>query len=190
MSSLHGSLDVLMRFGAAMLRSSKAPGKFDALFGMPARKSESQLEQVHVDLAASIQKVTEDVMLKTARHAHKVTGKKNLCLAGGVALNGVANGKLARAKFFDALFVPPAPGDAGGALGAALFVHHQLLGHPRVTTGRDTLRGGLAEVPSLVAKRGEVSAKLRIIATVSMTLSMPGAAVSCSARRAACAISS
>ena len=117
--------------------------KLETLFEGPPRTPEALLTQREMDLAASIQFITEEAVLRMAGEAQRLTGARHLCLAGGVALNGVANGKLARAKIFDALFVPPAPGDAGGALGAALFVHHQLLGHPRVTTGRDTLRGAL-----------------------------------------------
>jgi carbamoyltransferase len=117
--------------------------KFDALFGMPPRKSESQLEQVHMDLAASIQQVTEEVMLKTARHAHKVTGKKNLCLAGGVALNCVGNGVILREGPFEKIWIQPAAGDAGGALGAAQLVWHNLLGKPRTVKPTDSQRGSL-----------------------------------------------
>ena len=117
--------------------------KLETLFEGPPRTPEALLTQREMDLAASIQFITEEAVLRMAGEAQRLTGARHLCLAGGVALNGVANGKLARAKLFDALFVPPAPGDAGGALGAALFVHHQLLGHPRATTGRDTLRGAL-----------------------------------------------
>jgi carbamoyltransferase len=95
------------------------------------RAPESQLEQRHMDLAASIQKVTEDVMLRTARHAHALTGKKNLCLAGGVALNCVGNGVILREGPFEKIWIQPAAGDAGGALGAALFTWHNLLGKPR-----------------------------------------------------------
>jgi carbamoyltransferase len=117
--------------------------KFHALFGMPPRTSESQLEQVHMDLAASIQKVTEDVMLKTARHAHKVTGKKHLCLAGGVALNCVGNGVILREGPFEKIWIQPAAGDAGGALGAAQLVWHNLLGKPRTVKPTDSQRGSL-----------------------------------------------
>ena len=101
--------------------------KFDALFGAPARKPESMLEQRHMDLAASIQNVTEEAVLRMGRMIHRETGMKNLVLAGGVALNCVANGKLLREGPFDSLWIQPAAGDAGGALGAALFVCHQLL---------------------------------------------------------------
>jgi carbamoyltransferase len=117
--------------------------KFHALFGAPPRSPESQLEQFHMDLAASVQKVTEDVMLRTARHAHKITGKKNLCLAGGVALNCVGNGVILREGPFDKIWIQPAAGDAGGALGCAQFVWHQLLGKPRTVKPTDSQRGSL-----------------------------------------------
>ncbi len=117
--------------------------KFHALFGAPPRAAESQLEQFHMDLAASIQKVTEDVMLRTARYAHKLTGKKNLCLAGGVALNCVGNGVILREGPFEKIWIQPAAGDAGGALGAAQFVWHNLLGKPRTVQPNDSQRGSL-----------------------------------------------
>ena len=119
--------------------------KFASLFGGPARDPESAITQREMDLAASIQQVTEEVVLRMARHAKELTGSKNLCLAGGVALNCVANGKLLRAGIFDDVFATPASGDAGGALGAALFVHHQLLDQPRphVATKKDSLKGSL-----------------------------------------------
>lgn len=105
--------------------------KFASLFGGSARDPESAITQREMDIAASIQKVTEDVVLRMARHAKELTGCKHLCLAGGVALNCVANGKLLREGIFADVFVTPASGDAGGALGAALFVQHQLLDKPR-----------------------------------------------------------
>ena len=119
--------------------------KFAALFGGPARNPESAITQREMDIAASIQKVTEEVVLRMARHAKELTGSRNLCLAGGVALNCVANGKLLRAGIFDDVFATPASGDAGGALGAALFVHHQLLDQPRkhVAVRKDSLKGSL-----------------------------------------------
>jgi len=119
--------------------------KFASLFGGPARDPESAITQREMDIAASVQKVTEDVVLKMARHAKELTGSQNLCLAGGVALNCVANGKLLRAGIFDDVFATPASGDAGGALGAALFVHHQLLNQPRqhVAAKKDSLKGSL-----------------------------------------------
>ena len=117
--------------------------KFDALFGAPPRTAETDLGQRHMDLAASIQQVTEEVMLKTARHAQKVTGKKNLCLAGGVALNCVGNGVILREGPFDKIWIQPAAGDAGGALGAAQLVWHNLLNKPRTVMPADSQRGSL-----------------------------------------------
>ena len=105
--------------------------KMDELFGGPARKAESRITQREMDIAASIQVVTEEVMLRGARHVRKETGMKNLVLAGGVALNCVGNGKILKENIFDNLWIQPAAGDAGGALGAALFVWHQLLDNPR-----------------------------------------------------------
>ncbi len=114
--------------------------KFASLFGGPARNPESAITQREMDIAASIQKLTEEVVLRMARHAKELTGSKNLCLAGGVALNCVANGKLLRAGIFDDVFATPASGDAGGALGAALFVHHQLLDQPRTHVAAEVRR--------------------------------------------------
>jgi carbamoyltransferase len=104
---------------------------FHSLFGGPPRRAESPLTQRDMDLAASIQAVTEEVVLRIARHAHARTGSRNLCLAGGVALNCVANGRVLREGPFERVWVQPAAGDAGGALGAALFCWHQLLGEKR-----------------------------------------------------------
>ena len=117
--------------------------RFDQLFGAPARRPESMLEPRHMDLAASIQKVTEEVMLRMARAVQQETKAKNLVLAGGVALNCVANGLLLREGPFENIWIQPAAGDAGGALGSALFVWHQLLNKPRQATGRDTQKGSL-----------------------------------------------
>ncbi|MFW5870178.1 MAG: carbamoyltransferase, partial [Candidatus Sumerlaeota bacterium] len=105
--------------------------RFADLFGQPARKPESELGQFHMDVAASLQIVTEEVMLKIARHAREATGKKNLVLAGGCALNCVANGKILREGIFDDIFIQPAAGDAGGALGAALVAWHHVYKKPR-----------------------------------------------------------
>ena len=118
--------------------------RFDKLFGGPARRSESEITQREMDLAASVQAVTEEAVLRMAKTAREMTGSRNLCLAGGVALNCVANGKLLRSGIFENVFVTPASGDAGGALGAALFLHFQLLNRDRkVTAGQDTLRASL-----------------------------------------------
>jgi len=123
--------------------------RFAALFGGPPRQPESPIGSREMDLARSIQEVTEEVVLKLARHARELTGKRCLCLAGGVALNCVANGILLRAGIFDDLWIQPAAGDAGGALGAPLAVWHNAMGKPRVTaTGaagkrRDLMQGAL-----------------------------------------------
>ncbi len=117
--------------------------KFDDLFGGPPRQPESELTQKEMDLARSVQDVTEMIMLRWARHVRKETGEKNLVLAGGVALNCVGNGKILRENIFDKVWIQPAAGDAGGALGAALFTWHQHLDKPRQTSGdgRDSQRG-------------------------------------------------
>ena len=116
--------------------------KFDALFGGPPRQPESDLTQREMDLAASIQKVTEDIIIKLAKGISKETGEKNLCLAGGVALNCIANGILLREKIFENIWIQPAAGDAGGALGAALSVWHMHLEKERkLSSHRDGMRG-------------------------------------------------
>jgi carbamoyltransferase len=118
--------------------------KMEELFDSPRRRPESQITQREMDIAASIQKVTEEVMLRIVCHAHKLTGLKNLVLSGGVALNCVANGKILKKGPFEDMWIQPAAGDAGSALGAALFVHHQLLGNERkVEPGKDSQRGSL-----------------------------------------------
>ena len=117
--------------------------RFDGLFGGPPRNPEDRLTQREMDLAASIQQVTEDVVLKLAAGIARQTGERNLCLAGGVALNCVANGKLLRRKYYDRLWLQPAAGDAGGALGAALVAHHLHKGMERaVQPGLDAMQGG------------------------------------------------
>ncbi len=113
--------------------------RFDRLFGAPPRAPESQLGQREMDLAASVQVVCEEAMLRLARHAHDKTGMKNLCLAGGVALNCVANGRLLREGPFERIWVQPAAGDAGGAVGAALLAWYDGLGKPRDPGGKDAM---------------------------------------------------
>jgi carbamoyltransferase len=118
-------------------------GKFDELFGGPPRKPESLLTQKEMDLARSVQEVTEEVMLRLARTMHAETGARHLCLAGGVALNCVANGRLLREGPFEEVWIQPAAGDAGGAVGAAYAAWHQLEQRPRrVPRGTDAMRGG------------------------------------------------
>ncbi|RPJ59989.1 MAG: hypothetical protein EHM23_12060 [Acidobacteria bacterium] len=116
-------------------------GAFSRLFGGEPRKPESPLTQREMDLACSVQKVTEEVMLRMARHVHKETGMENLCLAGGVALNCVGNGRLLREGPFKRIWIQPAAGDAGGAVGVALLIHHKVLGHPRSVRPDDSMKG-------------------------------------------------
>lgn len=116
--------------------------KFAQVMGHPARKAETRLTQKEMDIAASLQKVTEEIMLKMARHIRGLTDMKNLCLAGGVALNCVGNGKILKEKIFDRVWIQPAAGDAGGALGVALSIWHQMLGNARTTNGKDSMAGG------------------------------------------------
>jgi carbamoyltransferase len=116
-------------------------GKFDSLFDGPARKPESPLTQREMDLARSVQDITEEVMLRLARTVQRETGARNLCLAGGVALNCVG-GRVLREGPFEKLWIQPAAGDAGGAVGAAYAAWHQMDEQPRrVQSGKDAMRG-------------------------------------------------
>jgi carbamoyltransferase len=117
--------------------------KFHALLGGPPRKAESPITQREMDVAASIQEVTEEIMMRIARHVHEQTGMKNLCLAGGVALNCVGNGRILREGPYENIWIQPAAGDAGGALGVAQFIWHQLLDQPRQTSSLDSQTGSL-----------------------------------------------
>jgi carbamoyltransferase len=136
-----GSLRLNMQYFdfASGLRMTN--GAFADLFGGPERRPESEITQREMDLARSIQEVTEMVMLRMANHTHRETGETNLCLAGGVALNCVGNGKILRETPFKSIWIQPAAGDAGGAVGAALAVWHQYLGNERkvTKTGRDSM---------------------------------------------------
>ncbi len=141
--------------------------KWAGLFGLPARVPEAPLKQDYCDMALAIQEVTEEVVLRLAREARRLTGSKNLCLAGGVALNCVANGRLLRENIFDDVWVQPAAGDAGGALGAALAAHHIYFGGPRAGGGKDRMRGALlgaeyteADALVMAAARGAVFERL------------------------------
>lgn len=115
--------------------------RFHRLFGGPPRKAEGRLSQREMDLAASVQAVTEEVVIKLAKDIRKTTGHKNLCLAGGVALNCVANGKLLRENIFDQIWIQAAAGDAGGAIGAALGAYHLMLNQPRAVSKFDKMKG-------------------------------------------------
>jgi carbamoyltransferase len=117
-------------------------GHFDELFGGPPRAAESEVTQREMDIAASIQVVTEEVVLRLARTLHAETGEENLCLAGGVALNCVANGRVLREGPYRSIWIQPAAGDAGGAVGAAAVVWHEYDGQPRQVTGHDRMSGG------------------------------------------------
>lgn len=142
--------------------------KFDDLFGGPARRAETKLTQREMDLAASIQKVTENIVLKIAKSIKKETGERNLCLAGGVALNCVANGILLREKIFDNIWIQPAAGDAGGALGAALCAWHLHLSRQRkILSEKDAMKGSYlgpefsdAEIKTALDDCGAVYKKL------------------------------
>jgi carbamoyltransferase len=115
--------------------------RFDKLFGGPRRAAEGHLTQREMDLAASVQAVTEEVVIKLAADIRRSTGMRNLCLAGGVALNCVANGKLLRQNIFDNIWIQPAAGDAGGAVGAALAAYHLMLNQPRTVNATDSMKG-------------------------------------------------
>lgn len=137
-----GSFHLNMEYFDFPIESSMTSPRFHELFGGPPRKPESPLTQREMDLARSVQEVTEEVVIKIAKHIRKETGMRNLCLAGGVALNCVANGRLLREGIFDDIWIQPAAGDAGGALGAALGVWYQYLNKPRVADGvNDAMQG-------------------------------------------------
>ncbi len=137
-----GSFKLNMKYFNYCVGLTMTNRKFGKLFGGPPRKPESLLTQRDMDIASSIQEVTEEVMLRIARHIHKETGQRNLCLAGGVALNCVSNGKILREGPFENIWIQPSAGDAGGALGAALFVWYQYLENSRIADDkRDFMQG-------------------------------------------------
>jgi len=137
-----GSFKLNMKYFNYCAGLTMTSAKFHRLFGGPPRRPESMVTQRDMDLARSVQEVTEEVMLRMARHIHRRTGQKNLCLAGGVALNCVGNGKILREGPFENIWIQPAAGDAGGALGAALFAWYQYLDNERRADGaHDFMRG-------------------------------------------------
>lgn len=138
-----GSFRMDMSYFAYCTDDVMTSQKFEQLFDGPRRAPESALTQREMDIAASIQAVTEEIVLRIVRYAHELTGCNKLVMAGGVALNCVSNGRVLREGPFEDLWVQPAAGDAGGALGAALFVWHQLLDNPRETQALDTQCGSL-----------------------------------------------
>jgi carbamoyltransferase len=127
-----GSFRMNMRYFNYLGGLTMTNRRFERLFGGPAREPESEITRREMDLARSIQVVTEEIVLRMARHAAATTGQRDACLAGGVALNCVANGRLLREGPFERVWVQPAAGDAGGAIGAALYGWHQIAGRPRV----------------------------------------------------------
>ncbi|MBK7393072.1 MAG: carbamoyltransferase [Chloracidobacterium sp.] len=177
-----GSLRLNMRyfnFAAGLTMTNDA---FAGLFGGPARKSESEITQREMDLARSVQEVTEIAMLRMANYAQRETGEKNLCLAGGVALNCVGNGRILREAPFENIWIQPAAGDAGGAVGAALSVWHQYLGNDRAIdnrrTGKDAMSGSYlgpefstTEIRSSLDAAGAVYDELDISEIVERTAS-------------------
>jgi carbamoyltransferase len=150
-----------------LTRDSTIGPKFEELFGRPARAPDAALDAFHMDVARSIQEVTERVVLAQARHVREVTGARHLCLAGGVALNSVANGKLLASGLFDDLWIQPAAGDAGGAIGAAFVAWHHALGQPRTPVQPDGMSGAYlgpsftgADVQAALAATGLVGEAL------------------------------
>ncbi|MGD8316460.1 MAG: carbamoyltransferase [Myxococcales bacterium] len=138
-----GSFRMNMDYFAFCHHDRMTSSRMNDLFDGPPRAAESQITQREMDIAASIQAVTEEVVLRMARHAHDVTGMSKLVMAGGVALNCVANGRVLRESPFEQMWIQPAAGDAGGALGAALFAWHQLMDQPRDNHGKDAQKGSL-----------------------------------------------
>ena len=139
-----GSFRLDMKYFGYMDDLKMTNKRFGTLFDGPAREPENEITKREMDLARSIQVVTEEVLLKMARYARSISGKKNLCMAGGVALNCVANGKILRSKIFDDVWIQPAAGDCGGAIGAALNAWHQVLGKPRSADNvHDSMQGAL-----------------------------------------------
>ena len=144
-----GSLELNLEYFAFLDRPTMTNDKFAALFGGPARRPDSRITRREMDLARSVQVVTEEAVLRMARHAHEISeGETALCLAGGVALNCVANGRLLREGPFKDVWIQPAAGDSGGAVGAALDVYHSYLGKPRMPRSGRPLQGGSYWGPS------------------------------------------
>jgi len=153
-----GSFQINMDYFAYDYGLTMTDGRFSELFGIPVREAESELEQVHKDLAASVQKVTEEIVLRQARDLSRRTGMTNLCMAGGVALNCVANGRVIRETPFTDIFVQPAAGDAGGAVGVAAWIYHSVQGNERTHMWRHAFLGpefSSQEIRSYLEKQGQ-----------------------------------
>ncbi len=127
-----GSILLNMKYFAFTWDKVMINGKFEKLFGIPRRTEDTKPEQIHLDIGASAQLVLEEILLKMARHIHKKTNQKNLCLGGGVALNGVANYRLLKEGPFDKIHIPPSPGDGGSAIGCASYVYYSILNNERI----------------------------------------------------------
>ncbi|HPG00365.1 MAG TPA: carbamoyltransferase [Kiritimatiellia bacterium] len=163
-----GSFRLNMKYFGYLDGLTMTNQRFAELFGGPPRKAESDITQREMDIAASIQKVTEEIVLRMARHVQQLTGEENLCLAGGVALNCVANGRLLREGPFKNIWIQPAAGDAGGAIGAALLVWHLVQNQPRQTDGvHDSMQGAFLgpsfeddEIKAFLDARGYPATKL------------------------------
>ena len=143
-----GSIALNLDYFAFLDGRSMISDRFAKAFGGPARQPDARITRREIDLARSIQVVTEEALLRMARHAHKLTGEKNLCMAGGVALNCVANGRLLREGPFENLWIQPAAGDSGGAIGAALDAYHTYFGQPRPSPGGRSQQGASYLGPS------------------------------------------
>ena len=153
-----GSFRINMDYFAYDYGLTMTDGRFSELFGIPVREAESELEQVHKDLAASVQKVTEEIVLRQARDLSRRTGMTNLCMAGGVALNCVANGRVIRETPFTDIFVQPAAGDAGGAVGVAAWIYHSVQGNERTHTWHHAFLGpefSSQEIRAYLEKQGQ-----------------------------------
>lgn len=154
-----GSFKVNQQYFNYLSGLTMTNGAFDELFGGPPRIPETKITQREMDLARSIQAVCEEIVLRMARTVHKETGQRNLCLAGGVALNCVANGRLLREGPFENIWIQPASGDAGGALGVALLIWHRHCGHPRVPSQGESPMQGAYLGPEFTP--GEIEGYLR-----------------------------
>ena len=162
-----GSFHLDLRYFDYCTGLTMTNARFHELFGGPPRDPEGQLTQREMDLAASIQVITEDIVIKLAKHTQRSTRQKNLCLAGGVALNCVANGKLLREGIFDNIWIQPAAGDAGGAVGAALAAYYMMLNQPRHITSTDSMKGALLgpefSQPEIEQRLGNAGAIFRTV---------------------------
>jgi len=154
-----GSFKLHMKYFNYCAGLTMTSRKFHDLFGGPPRKPETPITQKDMDIARSIQEVTEEVMLKMASHVHQVTGQENLCLAGGVALNCVGNGKILEKSPFKRIWIQPAAGDAGGALGTAMFIWYRYLDHERKADGKKDIQRGSYLGPCYGDKDIEAMAK-------------------------------